>query len=123
MAHSLRLMVGKLLWQKLEAAGHISSTVRRQKEINTNDDQLVFSCNTHSWSTDLGMMPSTFWVSISISTNQILTIPQRQAQTIVFLVILNLIMLNFKINHHNPKHAFRFLKVVYYTVGTHTWAL
>lgn len=116
-------MVGKLLWQKLEAAGHISSIVRRQKEINTNDDQLVFSFNTHSWSTDLGMMPSTFWVSISISTNQILTIPRRQAQTIVFLVILNLIMLTFKINHHNPKHAFRFLKVVYYTIGTHTWAL
>lgn len=43
MAHGLRLLVGKLLWQELEAADDISSTVRKQKEINTNDAHLTFS--------------------------------------------------------------------------------
>lgn len=43
MAHGLRLLMRKLLWQEIEAAEHIPSTVRKQKDINTYDADLTFS--------------------------------------------------------------------------------
>lgn len=43
LTRGFRLMMEKLLWQKLEAADHILSTVRKQKDINTNDAHLASS--------------------------------------------------------------------------------
>lgn len=43
MAHGLRLLMGKLLWQELEATDPTPSTIRKQKDINTNDVHLTFS--------------------------------------------------------------------------------
>lgn len=62
-------MMGKLWWEESETAGHVMSSVSKQREMTTSLQLMVSPCAVY------GMVPPSSRVGLPIKTNQIWTRP------------------------------------------------
>lgn len=63
-------MEGRAWWQALRAAGHIASTVKKQKELNVGT-QLAFSLKWSLAPQPMFLVPPTFRVGLKDMTTQL----------------------------------------------------